>query len=109
MLHYRVKLKRHAHILYQILRKPCIQYSRNEILSWYINNLRLFEFNPPRHKLDLLSKAHDGKRRSDTLPRWSQFVALLTGHLGERKSLRDITMSLESQSSRHYHLDEKGA
>lgn len=58
----------------------------------------------PRHKFDSLSRAHDGKRRSDALPRWSQFVALLTGHLGERKSLRDITMSLESQSSRHYHL-----
>jgi len=28
----------------------------------------------------------------------------LTGHLGERKSLRDITTTLESQSSRHYHL-----
>uniref|UniRef100_UPI0012FE4978 DUF4372 domain-containing protein n=1 Tax=Ghiorsea bivora TaxID=1485545 RepID=UPI0012FE4978 len=56
----------------------------------------------PRHKFDSLSKAHDGKRRRDALPRWSQFVALLTGHLGERKSLRDITMALESQSSRHY-------
>jgi putative transposase len=47
---------------------------------------------------------HDGKRRSDALPRWSQFVALATGHIGGRKSLRDITTTLESQSARHYHL-----
>lgn len=58
----------------------------------------------PRHKFDALSKAHDGKRRSDALPRWTQFVALATGHLGERKSLRDITTTLESQTARHYHL-----
>ena len=58
----------------------------------------------PRHQFDSLSRQHDGKRRSDALPRWSQFAALATGHLGERKSLRDITSSLESQSARHYHL-----
>jgi len=58
----------------------------------------------PRHEFDALSKVHDGKRRKDALPRWSQFVALATGHLGGRKSLRDITSTLESQASRHYHL-----
>jgi len=58
----------------------------------------------PRHQFDSLSRQHDGKRRSDALPRWSQFVALATGHLGGRKSLRDITTSLDSQSARHYHL-----
>ncbi len=58
----------------------------------------------PRHEFDALAKRHDGKRRSDALPRWSQFVALATGHVGERKSLRDITQTLDSQSSRHYHL-----
>ena len=58
----------------------------------------------PRHEFDSLSRAHDGKRRRDALPRWSQFVALATGHIGGRKSLRDITTTLESQSSRHYHL-----
>jgi len=47
---------------------------------------------------------HDGKRRKDALPRWSQFVALVTGHLGGRKSLRDITTTLDSQSASHYHL-----
>jgi putative transposase len=58
----------------------------------------------PRHEFDALSKVHDGKRRKDALPRWSQFVALTTGHLGGRKSLRDITSTLESQASCHYHL-----
>jgi len=58
----------------------------------------------PRHEFDSLSKVHDGKRRKDALPRWSQFVALATGHLGGRKSLRDITTTLDSQSARHYHL-----
>jgi len=58
----------------------------------------------PRHKFDSLSRQHDGQRRSDALPRWSQFVALATAHLGGRTSLRDITTSLDSQASRHYHL-----
>ena len=58
----------------------------------------------PRHEFDSLSRRYDGRRRSDALSRWSQFVALVTGHLGERKSLRDITSTLDSQSSRHYHL-----
>jgi FOG: Transposase and inactivated derivatives len=58
----------------------------------------------PRHEFDTLGRQYDGKRRSDALPRWSQFVALATGHLGERKSLRDITATLDSQSARHYHL-----
>jgi putative transposase len=58
----------------------------------------------PRHQFDSLSKQHDSTRRSDALPRWSQFVALATGHLGGRRSLRDITSTMESQSARHYHL-----
>jgi len=58
----------------------------------------------PRHQFDSLSRQHDGKRRRDALPRGSQFVALATGHLGGRKSLRDITSALDSQSARHYHL-----
>jgi len=62
--------------------------------------LKLF----PRHQFDSLSRQHDDKRRSDALPRWSQFIALATGQPGGRKSLRDITTSLDSQSSWHYHL-----
>jgi hypothetical protein len=44
----------------------------------------------PRHEFDSLGKVHDGKRRRDALPWWSQFVALVTGHIGEHKTLRDI-------------------
>jgi putative transposase len=58
----------------------------------------------PRHQFDSLSEQYDGKRRSDALPRWSQFIALTTGHLGGRESLRDITSTLDCQSARHYHL-----
>lgn len=61
----------------------------------------------PRHKFDSLSKQLDGKRRKDALSRWSQFVALATGHLGGRKSLRDITSTLDSQASHRYHLGFK--
>jgi hypothetical protein len=35
---------------------------------------------------------------------WSQFVALATGHLGGRYSLRDIVANLGAQASRLYHL-----
>src|SRR5260221_321895 len=38
------------------------------------------------------------------MTRWSQFVALATGHLGGRHSLRDIVANLEAQASRLYHL-----
>jgi len=38
------------------------------------------------------------------MTRWSQFVALATGHLGGRHSLRDIVVNLEAQAPRLYHL-----
>ena len=38
------------------------------------------------------------------MTRWSQFVALATGHLGGRHSLRDIVANLGAQASRLYHL-----
>ena len=44
----------------------------------------------PRLEFEKLAQAHDGARRSDALPRWSQFIALAVGHLGQRHSLRDI-------------------
>jgi len=58
----------------------------------------------PRHDIERLSHHHDGKRRSDALSRWSQFVSLLTGHLSNRRSLRDIEMTLQSQSQHQYHF-----
>ena len=59
----------------------------------------------PRLEFVKLAQAHDGKRRSDVLPRWSQFVALVLGHLGNRHSLRDIESALATQQSQHYHLN----
>lgn len=39
----------------------------------------------PRHEIERLASKHDGKRRSDALSRWSQFVALLTAYSAERE------------------------
>jgi putative transposase len=58
----------------------------------------------PRHEIERLANQHDAKRRSDALSRWSQFVALLTGHLASRRSLRDIEAMLHTQSHQQYHL-----
>jgi hypothetical protein len=58
----------------------------------------------PRLEFEKLVQAHDGARRSDALPRWSQFIALAVGHLGQRHSLRDIEAALASDPKLHYHL-----
>ena len=58
----------------------------------------------PRHDFELLANTHDGRRRSDALSRWSQFVALSVGHLGGRTSLRDIEATFQTQSRHRYHL-----
>lgn len=58
----------------------------------------------PRLEFEKLAKAHDGPRRSDALSRWSQFIALTVGHLGQRHSLRDIEAALASDPKLHYHL-----
>ena len=58
----------------------------------------------PRLEFEKLAQAHDGHRRSDALPRWSQFIALAVGHLGQRHSLRDIEAALASDPKLHYHL-----
>ena len=58
----------------------------------------------PRLEFEKLAQVHDGHRRSDALPRWSQFIALAVGHLGQRHSLRDIEAALASDPKLHYHL-----
>jgi len=58
----------------------------------------------PRHEFERLANAHDGRRRSDALSRWSQFVALAVGQLGGRTSLRDIEATLKAQPRHRYHL-----
>ena len=58
----------------------------------------------PRHEFERLANCHDGKRRSDALSRWSQFVALTIGQLAGRRSLRDIESTVHSQGRHRYHL-----
>ena len=58
----------------------------------------------PRLEFEKLAQQHDGARRSDALPRWSQFTALAVGHLGQRHSLRDIEAALGSDPKLKYHL-----
>jgi putative transposase len=58
----------------------------------------------PRLEFEKLAQAHDGARRSDALSRWSQFIALAVGHLGQRHSLRDIEAALAGDPKLHYHL-----
>ena len=58
----------------------------------------------PRHEFEKQANHYDGKRRSDALSRWSQFVALAIGQLGGRRSLRDIEATIQSQGRHRYHL-----
>ena len=58
----------------------------------------------PRLEFERLGNQHDGRRRSDALSRWSQFVALSIGQLAGRTSLRDIETTLHSKSHHRYHL-----
>ena len=58
----------------------------------------------PRHEFEKQANRVDGKRRSDALSRWSQFVALTIGQLGGRGSLRDIEATVRSQGHHRYHL-----
>ncbi len=58
----------------------------------------------PRHAFDALAEAHHAGAPLRRMTRWSQFVALATGHLGGRHSLRDIVANLAAQGSRLYHL-----
>jgi putative transposase len=58
----------------------------------------------PRLEFEKQANRVDGKRRSDALSRWSQFVALTIGQLGGRRSLRDIEATARSQGHHRYHL-----
>jgi putative transposase len=58
----------------------------------------------PRLEFERLAQVHDGARRSDALSRWSQFIALAVGHLGQRHSLRDIEAALAGDPKLRYHL-----
>jgi hypothetical protein len=58
----------------------------------------------PRLEFERLANQHDGRRRSDALGRWSQFIALTVGQLAGRTSLRDIEATLLSKAQHRYHL-----
>lgn len=58
----------------------------------------------PRLEFEKLAQTRDGNRRSDALSRWSQFIALAVGHLGQRHSLRDIEAALAGDPKLRYHL-----
>jgi len=58
----------------------------------------------PRHRFEVLAKAHHIGRRFRKTSRWSQFVALAMGQLSGRQSLRDVVANAAAQSSCWYHL-----
>jgi hypothetical protein len=61
----------------------------------------------PRYEFDALAERHHSGQRFRSYNRWSQFLAMLTGQLAGRKSLRDITDNLKVQGKRLYHLGMK--
>lgn len=58
----------------------------------------------PRHQFETLAETHHVGRRFRRTNRWSQFVALTTGQLTGRRSLRDIVSNLNAQAASLYHL-----
>jgi hypothetical protein len=58
----------------------------------------------PRHQFETLAKSHHTGRRFRKTSRWSQFVALATGQLSGRRSLRDIVSNITAQRASLYHL-----
>ena len=58
----------------------------------------------PRHQFDALAEAHHHGAPLRRMTRFSQFVAMATGHLGRRHSLRDIVANLQAQAPQLYHL-----
>jgi len=58
----------------------------------------------PRHQFEMLAKRHHVGRCFRKTSRWAQFVALATGQLASRRSLRDIVSNLKAQAASLYHL-----
>ena len=61
----------------------------------------------PRLEFERLATKLDGPRGSDALSRWSQFLALVVGHVGQRHSLRDFESALMNDPALRYHLDTR--
>lgn len=58
----------------------------------------------PRHEFRSLAQTVDSGPPLRAISRWDQFVALLTGQLSGRRSLRDVIANLGAQSDRLFHL-----
>jgi len=76
-------------------------------MAYHPTVLRQLLQSVPRLEFERLATKVDGPRRSDALSRWSQFLALVVGHVGQRHSLRDIESALMNDSSLRYHLDTR--
>ncbi|WP_038039727.1 DUF4372 domain-containing protein, partial [Thioalkalivibrio sp. AKL9] len=63
-------------------------------MAYHATVLRQLLQSVPRLEFERLATKLDGPRRSDALSRWSQFLALVVGHVGQRHSLRDIESAL---------------
>ena len=68
----------------------------NSVLSQLLKLLPRLEFEKQANRVD-------GKRRSDALSRWSQFVALTIGQLGDRQqanTMSSLAISSPGQQKR---------
>jgi hypothetical protein len=74
-------------------------------MAYHATVLRQLLQSVPRLEFERLATKVDGPRRSDALSRWSQFLALVVGHVGQRHSLRDIESALMNDPSLRYHLN----
>lgn len=73
-------------------------------MAYHATVLRQLLQSVPRLEFERLATKLDGPRRSDALSRWSQFLALVVGHVGQRHSLRDIESALMNDPALRYHL-----
>jgi putative transposase len=58
----------------------------------------------PRHQFEAIAQRHHRGRKLRRMTRYSQWIALASGQLCGRQSLRDIASNLRAQGRRLYHL-----
>jgi putative transposase len=87
-----------------LLPHKALKQERNQAMAYYNSVLSQVLNYVPRLDFEKAANEVDGKRRSDALSRWSQFVALAIGQLSGRRSLRDIEATLSTQRQHRYHV-----
>jgi transposase len=87
-----------------LLPHKALNQERNQAMAYYNSVLSQVLNYVPRLDFEKAANEVDGKRRSDALSRWSQFVALAIGQLSGRRSLRDIEATLSTQRQHRYHV-----